>query len=49
MLEIKAMLVGILQNFRVLPVTTPEDIRYENGLVLRTKENVLVKMVKRAN
>nr|ADC44464.3 cytochrome P450 family 4 [Bactrocera dorsalis] len=49
MLEIKAMLVGILQNFRLLPVTTPEDIRYEYGLVLRTKENILVKLVKRAN
>ncbi|XP_011190025.2 probable cytochrome P450 4ac1 [Zeugodacus cucurbitae] len=49
MLEIKALLVGILQNFRLLPVTTLEDIRLENGLVLRTKENVIVRMAKRVN
>lgn len=49
MLEIKAMLVGILQNFRLLPVTMLEDIRYEYGMVLRTKENILVRMIKRTN
>lgn len=43
------MLVGILQNFRLLPVTTLEDIRYEYGMVLRTKENILVRMIKRTN
>ncbi|XP_036328213.1 probable cytochrome P450 4ac1 [Rhagoletis pomonella] len=48
MLEIKAILVGILQNFQLLPATRLQDIRFENGLVLRTKENVLVKMIKRS-
>ncbi|XP_004536188.1 probable cytochrome P450 4ac1 [Ceratitis capitata] len=47
MLEIKAILVGILQNFQLLPVTTLEEINFENGLVLRTKENVKVQMIKR--
>ncbi|XP_067623453.1 probable cytochrome P450 4ac1 [Eurosta solidaginis] len=47
MLEIKSILLGVLQHFQLLPVTTLEDIRYENGLVLRTKENIFIKLVKR--
>lgn len=48
MLELKAVLVGILRNFILQPVDTPETILLVPDVVLRPQhETVLVKFIKR--
>ncbi|KAL9923306.1 putative cytochrome P450 4ac1 [Glossina fuscipes fuscipes] len=44
MLEIKAALVAILRNYRVLPVTHTKDLSLEYGIILRTKQNIFIKL-----
>jgi cytochrome P450 family 4 len=47
MLELKAALCAILTNFELEPIDTPETIVLVVDLVLRTKENIKVKLVPR--
>uniref|UniRef100_UPI003AF33C69 cytochrome P450 4C1-like n=1 Tax=Coccinella septempunctata TaxID=41139 RepID=UPI003AF33C69 len=47
MWEIKAVICGLLQNFRLLPVDTPTDIKFYMDLILRTNCPIRVKFVKR--
>lgn len=47
MLELKAVLCGILGSFVLEPVDTPESIVLVIDLILRTKDDVKVKFVKR--
>ncbi|XP_070073765.1 probable cytochrome P450 4ac1 isoform X3 [Drosophila takahashii] len=46
-LEIKVLLAAVIRNFKLLPVTQLEDLTFENRIVLRTKQNVKVKLSKR--
>lgn len=46
-LEIKVLLVSILRNFKLLPVTRLEDIIFKYGIVLRSQENVSIKLTRR--
>ncbi|KAM7353951.1 putative cytochrome P450 4ac1 [Cochliomyia hominivorax] len=45
-LEMKTILVAILKNFEILPITKLEDLTFQNGLILRTREKVYVKLKK---
>lgn len=45
-LEMKAVLVALLQNFEILPVTKLEDLVFEYGIILRTKQKIYVKLKK---
>jgi cytochrome P450 family 4 len=47
MLELKAAICGILANFVLHPVDTPETIVFVIDLILRTKEGIKVKFVPR--
>lgn len=47
MLEIKVLLANIIKNYELFPVTRDEDIIFENGLILRTKQQVKIKVKKR--
>ncbi|KAH8241511.1 hypothetical protein KR026_009256 [Drosophila bipectinata] len=42
LLEMKVLLAAILRNFKLLPATQLEDLTFENGIVLRTQQNVKV-------
>ncbi|XP_016976667.1 probable cytochrome P450 4ac2 [Drosophila rhopaloa] len=46
-LEIKVLLAAVIRNFRILPITFLNDITFENGIVLRTQQNVKVKLLLR--
>ncbi|XP_032595046.1 probable cytochrome P450 4ac1 isoform X2 [Drosophila grimshawi] len=46
-LEMKVLLVAILQNFQLLPVTRLEDIIFEYGIVLRSQKNIAIKLKRR--
>ncbi|XP_017043706.1 probable cytochrome P450 4ac1 isoform X2 [Drosophila ficusphila] len=46
-LEIKVLLAAVIRNFKLIPATLLEDLTFENGIVLRTQENIKVKLVKR--
>ncbi|XP_017043700.2 probable cytochrome P450 4ac2 [Drosophila ficusphila] len=46
-LEIKVLLTAIIRNFKILPITYLEDLIFENGIVLRTQQNVKVKLMRR--
>ncbi|CAG9864834.1 unnamed protein product [Phyllotreta striolata] len=46
-LEIKAVLCGILRNFKLEPVDTPADMKYKVDLVLRPAGEIRVKFVPR--
>ncbi|XP_013099020.2 probable cytochrome P450 4ac1 [Stomoxys calcitrans] len=45
-LEMKAVLVALLQHFEILPVTKLEDLSFEYGLILRTSQKIYVKLRK---
>ncbi|XP_061386436.1 probable cytochrome P450 4ac1 [Musca vetustissima] len=45
-LEMKAVLVALLSNFEILPITKLEDLIFEYGVILRTKEKIFVKLRK---
>ncbi|KAJ8915092.1 hypothetical protein NQ315_014347 [Exocentrus adspersus] len=47
MLEIKAVLCGILRKFKLKPVDTPNEIKYRTDLVLRPINEVKVKLALR--
>ncbi|KAH8341486.1 hypothetical protein KR059_008349 [Drosophila kikkawai] len=47
-LEMKVLLAAVIRNFKLLPSTQIEDLTFENGIVLRTQENIKVKLVKRS-
>uniref|UniRef100_A0A1A9WW89 Cytochrome P450 n=1 Tax=Glossina brevipalpis TaxID=37001 RepID=A0A1A9WW89_9MUSC len=47
MLEMKTVLVALLKTYRILPVTPTKDLVLENGMILRTKQQVFVKIVPR--
>ncbi|KAM7353952.1 putative cytochrome P450 4ac1 [Cochliomyia hominivorax] len=46
LLEMKTIMVAILRNFEILPLTKLEDLTFQNGLVLRTQQKVFVKLRK---
>ncbi|XP_037707977.1 probable cytochrome P450 4ac1 [Drosophila subpulchrella] len=43
-LEIKVLLAAVIRNFKLLPSTQFEDLTFENGIVLRTQQNIKVKL-----
>ncbi|XP_058981586.1 probable cytochrome P450 4ac1 isoform X2 [Musca domestica] len=45
-LEMKAVLVALLSNFEILPVTKLEDLIFEYGIILRTKQKIYAKLKK---
>uniref|UniRef100_A0A1I8Q1E1 Cytochrome P450 n=1 Tax=Stomoxys calcitrans TaxID=35570 RepID=A0A1I8Q1E1_STOCA len=45
-LEMKAVMVALLQNFEILPVTKLEDLTFEYGIILRTSQKIYVKLRK---
>ncbi|XP_050502054.1 cytochrome P450 4C1-like isoform X1 [Diabrotica virgifera virgifera] len=47
MLEMKSVYCGILRNFKLEPITKPEDIVFKTDLVLRTENEIRVKFVPR--
>ncbi|KAL3270267.1 hypothetical protein HHI36_009320 [Cryptolaemus montrouzieri] len=47
MLEMKTLLVGILQRFKLIPVDTPETIVIRVELVIRAKNGIKVKFIPR--
>jgi cytochrome P450 family 4 len=47
MLEMKAILCGILGNFVLEAVDTPESIVLIVDIILRTKDNIKVKFIPR--
>lgn len=49
MLEMKALIVSILRQYRLVAITKVEDIVLVSDLVLRTKDPVKVKFEKRLN
>ncbi|XP_041674353.1 LOW QUALITY PROTEIN: probable cytochrome P450 4ac2 [Drosophila eugracilis] len=46
-LEIKVLLAAVIKKFKLIPITYLNDLTFENGMVLRTKQNVKVKLVSR--
>lgn len=49
MLGLKAVLCGILRNFNLEPVDTPENIVFKADMILRTDEEMKVKFVSTRN
>ncbi|XP_013112576.2 probable cytochrome P450 4ac1 isoform X2 [Stomoxys calcitrans] len=47
MLEIKTLLIYVLKNFILEPVTKPESFRFHAGLLIRTKTDIKIKIRKR--
>lgn len=47
LLEIKTLLVYILKNFKLEAVTRPESFKFSAGLLIRTKTNIKIKIMKR--
>ncbi|XP_041632748.1 uncharacterized protein [Drosophila kikkawai] len=47
MQEIKTLLVVVLKEFKVLPVTDPKSIVFTTGITLRTQNKIQVKLVRR--
>ncbi|XP_034106031.1 probable cytochrome P450 4p3 [Drosophila albomicans] len=47
MLEVKTLLVHILRNFEILPVSNPREFKFLAGILIRTKSDVFIKIVKR--
>ncbi|ALC39325.1 Cyp4ac2 [Drosophila busckii] len=46
-LEMKVLLVAVLRNFKLLPVTRLEDIIMEYGIVLRSQQSVQLRLERR--
>ncbi|KAH8242553.1 hypothetical protein KR038_000769 [Drosophila bunnanda] len=46
-LEMKVLLAAVIRSFKILPITRLEDLTFENGIVLRTHQNVKVKLLRR--
>uniref|UniRef100_T1PF06 Cytochrome P450 n=1 Tax=Musca domestica TaxID=7370 RepID=T1PF06_MUSDO len=47
LMEMKTLLVYVIKNFELEPVTRPEDFRFHAGLLIRTKTDIQVKIRKR--
>lgn len=47
MLEMKSCLTDVIMDYRIEPVTKPEDVVFVVDIVLRTKGPVKVQFVKR--
>lgn len=47
MLEMKVMLVSILRNFKLLPVTRMKDVIIEYGIVLRSQKSIKIRLERR--
>lgn len=47
MLELKSIIGSMLKNFRILPVTRREDLKFEAGLILRPTCDLVVELERR--
>lgn len=47
MLELKILLAAIISNFKIKAVTKIDDLTFQAGLILRTKDDLFVKFEKR--
>ncbi|KAH8421018.1 hypothetical protein KR222_003993 [Zaprionus bogoriensis] len=47
MMEMKTFLIFILKQFKVLPITMPDELVFSSGFTLCVKTNVQVKLVRR--
>ncbi|XP_013112569.1 probable cytochrome P450 4p3 [Stomoxys calcitrans] len=47
MLEMKTLLTHILKNFKILPLVDPKTFKFKSGIIIRPKNEVKVKFVKR--
>ncbi|XP_030383302.1 probable cytochrome P450 4ac1 [Scaptodrosophila lebanonensis] len=46
-LEMKVLLVAVLRNFKLLPLTRLEDVIFEYGIVLRSHHNIKIQLERR--
>ncbi|KAH8245805.1 hypothetical protein KR038_011129 [Drosophila bunnanda] len=46
-LEMKVLLAAVIRSFKILPITRVEDLTFENGIVLRSHQNVKVRLLRR--
>lgn len=49
LIEIKTVITGILRNFVLEPVDTPDTITLITDLVIRSKDGIRIKFIKRKN
>ncbi|XP_023305870.2 cytochrome P450 4p1-like [Lucilia cuprina] len=47
MLEMKTLLVHVIHKFKLLPLVDPDKFEFKTGIIIRTKDEVKVKLVKR--
>lgn len=47
MLELKILIAAIVKNYKILPVTKREDLKFKAGLILRTDHDLIVRFEKR--
>ncbi|XP_013112551.2 probable cytochrome P450 4p3 [Stomoxys calcitrans] len=47
MLEMKTLVVFILKSFKILPAVNPETLQFKSGIIIRTKNDVKAKFIKR--
>lgn len=47
MLEMKTLLVHVIHKFKLLPLVDPEQFEFKTGIIIRTKDEVKVRLVKR--
>lgn len=47
MLEVKTLLIYIIKQFKIFPLTDPKDLIFHSGLTLGVKNNIKVKLVRR--
>ena len=47
MLELKIMLANVIKNFKILPVTKREELRFIADIVLRTNHPVKLRFEQR--
>ncbi|XP_073813532.1 cytochrome P450 4p1-like [Musca autumnalis] len=45
--EMKTLLVHVIKNFKLLPMVDPSKFEFKSGIIIRTKNEVKVKFVKR--
>ncbi|KAL5285312.1 hypothetical protein ACFFRR_007193 [Megaselia abdita] len=47
MLELKILIAAIVKNYKILPVTIREDLKFKAGLILRTNHDLFVRFERR--
>ena len=47
MLEMKTVLIHVLKHFKLLPLVDPDKFKFKTGIIIRTKDEVKVKLVRR--